>query len=193
MKSRLFLVLIAFSVLCAFSPAQEGKSYITDTSNGFRIHKPPKKEHWEVKPPVEGNNINATINNRVKALRVMVFAQAAPQGRREAFGKLDKIVSDIIKGLEGQEAVKRVKVRKKVLKTKFPCRNKPPAAAYIDLEIIKKDDTKEWQRRYIFYGNQGNNKNLFQIIIPGDDATYKKYQRDVKVILYMFEILKTKR
>ena len=164
---------------------QEGKSYITNTTLGFRIYKP-KKEEWECKAKgTKFNNTQASINCRVKNLSVEVLVTATTNSQQY---DLKKIADNDVNGVKNNENYKDVKLKSKK-EMKFPAtRDK---AYFIEMRVTDKNDKKFMINEWVFISR--TNRNIFKIFIIGDEKAYKKYQKDVNRILGTFTALKVKK
>lgn len=176
-------------------PQDPPKERVVDEAKGFSISKP-KGEEWKVTEGGENAKVyketQAVVSHRIDELTIEVLITT--KGEREKWAEYPDIAHKFVEQL-GQKDGKAIEGRKvktrKDEKAKFPG-NGQPNAWFLDLEVRDNDKVGLTLRYWLFVDKQ-NPHNLVNVFIVASDEIYKKYQKEIALVLSGLQTFKAKK
>jgi hypothetical protein len=184
----------AVTLLSALAFAQEKQETVkVIEEKGVAMYKP-KDEAWELR--TDGGKIYketcVLVSHRVESftIEVLVATKQDNQTWKPMKEVADEVASGFEKDNEGK-AIEGRKVRKRNSTEKvFPGAG-APKGWFLDLEIDDRGN-KTPIRMYLFVDKQNPNHQL-RVSITGSDELYKKFEKDVNMVLASLKTFKVKK
>ncbi|HXX92890.1 MAG TPA: hypothetical protein VEN81_04605 [Planctomycetota bacterium] len=190
---RSVIALAVLAACCASGFGQDKKDAKGDPDRwykpelGISIQKPAKNDEWEFKDHGLFTNSIVAVSHKVDHVFIELFSQDKASG----LGSYDPkaAAEQSWKQFATDANFKDAKKVQEIKAGKLPNGGaNNPMAYFLDLTCKDKGDRSLEIKLWCFVGKE--NQNFYKVFVIGDEGMYKKYQKNLDLMLGSIQILK---